>query len=296
MAAVPDSVRRAKSLLGTFVEITVLDAASADADAAIERAFDAIARVHRLMSFHDPDSDVSRLNFHAASEAVAVDPWTYQVLEAAMDFHARSAGAFDVTVAPVLQQIGLLPHHDRERHSASTGEPVIGAVELLPGDSVRFRHPAIRIDLGGIAKGYAVDRAVETLKGLGVERGVVNAGGDLAGFGPQPHVVEIRDPGSPGRIISRASIRDQALASTAGRFDPSESLAVPGLAVIDPSTLQRVETFLGATVRADGCMTADALTKIVMVASEASPAILQHYQAAAMLVHRDGAVRVTDNW
>ena len=296
MATVPDSLRRAKSLLGTFVEITILDATPVHAEDAIEQAFDAIARVHRLMSFHDPDSDVSRLNSKAASEAVTVDPWTYQVLAASIDFHRRSAGAFDIAVAPVLQQMGLLPHHDREWHSPSADGQIIGAIELLPGNSVRFQHSAIRIDLGGIAKGYAVDRAVETLKGLGMQRGLVNAGGDLAGFGPDSHVVDIRDPGSPDRILSRVAICDQALASTAGRFDPSQSLAVPGLAVIDPTTLRRVDTFLGATVRANSCMTADALTKIVMVASEASPSILQHYQAAAMLVHRDGAVRVTDDW
>jgi thiamine biosynthesis lipoprotein len=296
MATVPDSVRRAKSLLGTFVEITILDATPVNADDAIEQAFDAIARVHRLMSFHDPDSDVSRLNSQAASEAVTVDPWTYQVLEASIDFHRRSAGAFDIAVAPILQQLGLLPHHDRERYSPSADGQIIGIIELLPGNGVRFQHSAIRIDLGGIAKGYAVDRAVETLKGLGMRCGLVNAGGDLAGFGPNTHVVDIRDPGSPGRVMSRVAICDQALASTAGRFDPSESLAVPGLAVIDPTTLQRVDTFLGATVRANSCMTADALTKIVMLASEASPSILQHYEAAAMLVHRDGAVRVTDNW
>jgi thiamine biosynthesis lipoprotein len=296
MATVPDSVRRAKPLLGTFVEITVPDAAPVDVDDAIEQAFGAIARVHRLMSFHDPDSDVSRLNSRAATEAVAVDPWTYQVLQAAIDFQQRSAGAFDITVAPVLQQIGLLPHHGREPFSAAADGPMIGAIELLSENGVRFQHSAIRIDLGGIAKGYAVDRAVETLKRLGVRSGLVNAGGDLAGFGPDAHVVDIRDPGCPGRILSRATICDQALASTAGSFDLSISLAVPALAVIDPATLKPVDTFQGATVRAHSCMIADALTKIVMVAGENSPPILQHYQAAAMLVHRDGAVRVTDNW
>jgi thiamine biosynthesis lipoprotein len=267
MAIVPDSVRRAKSLLGTFVEITVLDAPPIDVDDAIERAFDAIARVHRLMSFHDPDSDVSRLNFRAASEAVAVDPWTYEVLEASIDFHRRSAGAFDIAVAPVLQQMGLLPRHDRERQSSATDEQMTGVIELLPENGVRFQHAAVRIDLGGIA-----------------------------GFGPDTHVVDIRDPGCPGRILSRATIRDQALASTAGSFDLSKSPAVPGLAVIDPTTRKQIDTFQGATVRANSCMIADALTKIVMVASETSPSILQHYQAAAMLVHRDGAIRVTDNW
>jgi len=98
MAIAPDNIRRAKPLLGTFVEITVLNATVPDVNVAIEHAFGAIARVHRLMSFHDPESDVSRLNFHAASGLVVVDSWTFQVIEASVDFHRRSAGAFDIAI------------------------------------------------------------------------------------------------------------------------------------------------------------------------------------------------------
>src|SRR5215475_1309523 len=92
------SLRRARPLLGTFVEIVVSGA-----------AFAVVARVHRLMSFHDPDSDVSRLNRDAAKGPVAVDPWTFQVLQIAEDLRRRSAGVFDVAVASALQAIGLLP-------------------------------------------------------------------------------------------------------------------------------------------------------------------------------------------
>ena len=89
MATAPDRLRRAKPLLGTFVEIAAAHAAPDLMESAVEDAFNAIARVHRCMSFHDPASDVSRLNQHAAAGAVTVDPWTFQVLEAAVD-DARS--------------------------------------------------------------------------------------------------------------------------------------------------------------------------------------------------------------
>src|SRR3974390_1282514 len=112
MAMASDSVRRARPLLGTFVEI----AASGDAqalDAAVEAAFGAVTKVHHLMSFHDPASDVSRLNRDAGDEDVAIDAWTYEVIGAAVDLHRRSHGAFDITIAPALQRLGLPPAPER---------------------------------------------------------------------------------------------------------------------------------------------------------------------------------------
>jgi len=110
-----DSILRARPLLGTFVEIAAAGVARSDLEAAVEAAFAAVATVHRLMSFHDPASDVSRLNRaapvlgRARGRAVPVHPFTWQVLAAAADMSWRSAGLFDITVAPVLQRMGLLP-------------------------------------------------------------------------------------------------------------------------------------------------------------------------------------------
>src|SRR5215468_3944689 len=109
MEAAPVSIRRARPLLGTFVEIAAVGQTFDAAEAAVEAAFAAVAMVHRLMSFHEADSDVSRLNRDAASGAVRVHDWTYELLQAALDLHRRSAGTFDISVAPALQQLGLLP-------------------------------------------------------------------------------------------------------------------------------------------------------------------------------------------
>src|SRR5215510_6543589 len=138
MGTASDRLRRARPLLGTFVEIAVAHAAPDVMEAAVEDAFDAIARVHRRMSFHDPASDVSRLNTHAAAGAVTVDPWTFEVLEAAVELHRRSAGVFDVGVAPVMQKVGLLPGSRSARPPGplATDDDLI---ELLPGHRVRFR-------------------------------------------------------------------------------------------------------------------------------------------------------------
>src|ERR1700687_3137421 len=85
---------------------------------AIEAAFAAVAKVHGLMSFHEATSDLGRLNSEASARPVGVHAWTFRVLEAAVELHRRSAGAFDIAVAPILQDLGLLPPDERQARSA----------------------------------------------------------------------------------------------------------------------------------------------------------------------------------
>jgi thiamine biosynthesis lipoprotein len=290
MEAAPVSIRRARPLLGTFVEIAVDGQTFDAAEAAVEAAFAAIATVHRLMSFHEAGSDVSRLNRGAALGAVRVHDWTYQVLEAARDLHRRSGGMFDISVAPALQRLGLLP--------GGPGQKARGheAIQLLAENRVRFADPSVKIDLGGIAKGFAVDRAVEALLGQGIAEGLVNAGGDLRVFGPRSHAVDIRDPRQPDRALYRVALRDAALASSAGRFDPTCSRHALFSGVIDPATAMPVRSIIGATVCAPSCVIADALTKVVMNAGECAAAILEHYGANALFVSARGQVHITADW
>src|SRR4249920_305763 len=139
------SVRRARPLLGTFVEITVTGQPAAALHVAVDDAFAAIATVHRLMSFHEAASDVSRMNRHAATTAVVVHPWTYDVLTTAADLHRRSDGVFDVAVAPALQALGMLPRAP-ERIPMMAPPRAGSAIELLPHHRVRFAPPGVRID------------------------------------------------------------------------------------------------------------------------------------------------------
>lgn len=290
------SVRRARPLLGTFVEITASGGAHPAAlEAAVEQAFEAVSTVHRLMSFHRPGSDLDRLNREAGQRAVPVHPWTWQVLEAALDLHRRSAGVFDIAVAPVLEELGLLP---RSLACAEDAQPALsrtGAVELGAGHRVRFLQPGTRIDLGGIAKGFAVDRAMKVLRRGGVTRGLVNAGGDLASFGQHPFSVHVRDPRDASRWMCRVALQEGALASS-GCSGPFGNADVAPSAVIDPGTGRPVHAVHGATVRAPTCMVADALTKVVMIAGEAAFPVLAHYGADAMFLPAAGDLCLTRGW
>ena len=298
MAIASDSVRRSRPLLGTFVEITVLDARQPNVTDAIEHAFETVARVHRLMSFHDPDSDVSRLNFRVGSEVIGVDPWTYEVLEALADLHRRSAGAFDITVAPALQDIGLLPRHDRELSPRPAARQQVDAIELLPENRVRFRHPSVGIDLGGIAKGYAVDRGIHILQRLGIKHALVSAGGDSRIIGDRfgkPWIVGIRHPDRKDEVIARLPLVDTAI-STSGDYERYyDEDGVRYHHIIDPRTGHSARAVRSATILAATATRSDGLSKTAFVLG--AEAAIKIYEGLgdvdAILVQPDGKVLYT---
>ena len=162
--------------------------------------------------------------------------------------------------------------------------------------TLRFDNDQVRIDLGGIAKGFAVDRALEVLRRFDIPCGIVNAGGDLATFGTNPHTINIRSPRNPGRIICSVDVANQALASSARRFDPFQAEDTASSAVIDPARLRPAHAVDGVSVRAPSCMIADALTKLVMICGTDAGELLEHYDAAALVIAPDGNLQITSTW
>ena len=295
MRSASSSTRRARPLLGTFVVIATGEAASPGLDAVLDAAFDAVATVHSLMSFHEPSSDVSRLNREAGRGAVVVHDWTFEVLQAALDLDGRSGGVFDIAIAPALQRLGRLPvHAGQPQPDAGTGKA--GGFLLLDGNRVRFSGPEVSVDLGGIAKGYAVDRALAQLRRAGLASAHVNAGGDQAVFGGEPSEVHIRDPRQPGRLMTSIALYNGAVASSGGSFDPVTSAHPGDSAVIDPTTGQSGNAIAGASVCAPTCMIADALTKVVMLMGQKSTGLIEDYRASALLVSANGEICATSNW
>lgn len=276
MRATCATVRRARPLLGTLVEITI---GAGEPAQAIEAAFDEIALVHRLMSFHEPASDVSRLNRAAPGEPVAVDARTCEVLAAARRFSHESGGAFDVTIGAQLVAAGLLPH------TGAVGEPACchRDLELLAGNRVQRRKAAL-VDLGGIAKGYAVDRAIAVLRHCGVRNALVNAGGDLYTFG-EPRPLHVR-AGDASHCFRLGRVANIAVASSSGAYAGGE--AEP---LVDPRRKMLRRWRKAVTVMASSCMAADALTKVVRLAPRRVRGMLERHGAQALLIDRRG-VRV----
>jgi thiamine biosynthesis lipoprotein len=289
-----DSVIRARPLLGTFVEITAWGSDGRQLESAVDAAFASIERVHGLMSYHEPNSDVSRLNRANAGAPVVIHEWTAAVLKASIDLQHRSNGLFNIAVGAALERLGLLPSSaSPSAHASDVGQR---AVELLPGHCARWLAPGNAIDLGGIAKGFAVDQAVAVLRLSGAVGGVVNAGGDLFAFGPDERVVGIRDPRNPARLMSLTKLRQAALASTALGFDPMTTDQASLSSIIDPRSGEPVLTMSGATVRAPSCMIADALTKVIMIGGQDASGVLEHYGASGLFMTRNGDVLATADW
>ncbi len=247
--------RRARPLLGTIVDVCCVGSA-----AKVEAAFGAISKVHRLMSFHDLASDISRLNREALRRTVIVDPWTWRVLKAAQRFACESDGVFDVTAA---------------QSSRGSWRDIV----LEENCAVRFRRRIV-VDLGGIAKGFAVDGAVEALKTNRVAGGIVNAGGDIRVFGSMSRQLHLRSPVSPTQFSGTLRVRNRAVATSATYFAPN--------ALINGQSRRGITSSLSVTTTAGDCMTADALTKIVFALREKAAPLLQRYRADALIIDRDG--------
>src|SRR5690349_2361808 len=156
-------IRRCRPLLGTLVEITAFGRNQLQLEHAIDAAFGNVAKVQRLMSYHDPRSDVSHMNRAAFSESVIVHPWTWRVLEAAQEFARESDGIFSIAIAPILARWRYLPSQRSRADATATWRDI-----FLRKDCRIFFRRKLTVDLGGIAKGFAVDRAVEVLQRNGV--------------------------------------------------------------------------------------------------------------------------------
>ncbi|WP_354403055.1 FAD:protein FMN transferase [Variovorax sp. OAS795] len=289
MPSPSSSLRRARPLLGTLVEISAAGG-PAGLQAALDAAFASIETIDRLMSFHAPASDVSRINAAGADCEVCVDPQTFRVLQFARELGEISGGAFDITIADVLMRGGLLPRHAALGLSNAAAADFQDLV-LRPGDRVRWRRKGW-IDLGGIAKGYAVDCAIGALRAHGVASGVVNAGGDLRFFG-EPQPVDVRHPDAPGARVRLGVFRDGAVATSSGYFSDRTGTAEGSAAepLVDPVRRACVRWRQSVTVVAADGMTADALTKVVRLAPEGAPRILERFGAQAIVIDGRGVRR-----
>ena len=241
--------RRARPLLGTLVEVGVLAPAGGHSQAAIDAAFSAIQLAQDGLSRFDPQSDLSRFHALRRGERLVLRPVTRHVLAAAQALHLASAGLFDISLG-----------------SAPDGW-------ALDGDALVKDHGSVRLDLGGIGKGHAVDLAVQALVDHGCRAGWVNAGGDLRAFGDVAAPVHLRDE-QRGGVRRFALLRDGAFATSA--FGPGRRAQLAGSRGVGGQAAH-------ASVAAPLCLWADALTKIVALSGDVDHPLLARYGARAWL-------------
>ena len=261
--------------MGTVVEIKVWASDDAKAREAIGEAFDEISRIERLMTTWRDDSDISRVNAAAGLTAVVVSPETLECVARSLDYSRRSHGAFDVTYYALK---GLWKFD--EDLEAKLPKPadvkrrikLIDYRKLIVDDQKRtlfLREKGMAINLGGIAKGYAVDRATAILRKHGFKDAIVQAGGDLmlAGTkGGKPWQAGIRDPrGERDDYFAVAAVSDHAF-STAGDYE--RFFFIKGKRyhhIIDPKTGYPATAARSVTIWAPDATTADGLDDAVLI-------------------------------
>lgn len=269
--------RHAQLWLGTLVEIAVEARPGRSPAAGIAAAFAAVARVHRALSLHDPQSELARVNRNARSQAQPVSADLRAVLSCALEVASRSGGAFDPTVGGRVAELGFLPPQAHSERVVSWRD-----VELTPR-GVRFARPLV-LDFGGIAKGYAVDCAIDALREHGVVAGCVNAGGDLRVFGNRSELVHVRTGGRRSVIMPLAMVSEAAVATSSyggQRRRIGGRWATP---LIDPRGRLPMMSTRTVSVVAPTCMVADALTKVVALRGGAAAGALIVYGASANLL------------
>jgi len=268
-------------IMGTFARIVVMAPDEATGQACIRKAFEAQKQVDQLMSYHRDDSELARINAQAYVRPVKIHAQTLAVLQKALEISARSQGAFDVTVGPRL---------DLEKRAAEANTPPsaqaiqealakVGWDKLLldPNEStIRFTVPGMRIDLGGIAKGFAIDQSIRALQAHGALGAMVDIGGDIRCFGQAPPgkqhwAIGLQDPQVAAddtdaqRIVLILKLTDLAI-TTSGHY--RRFTVIDGKKtshIIDPHTGQGSDKLSSVTIMAPDAITADALATAVSV-------------------------------
>jgi thiamine biosynthesis lipoprotein len=291
-------VRRVVPGMGTLLEVAVVHPDPRFAEAAVDAAINAMAAVERLMTRFEASSDIGRLNTQPTREAVLVTRPTATVIRAALEWAQASGGAFD----PCLGRVSELwdVEHRRTPPPAAeyrrlAGRQLYRSLDLdtwHARPAARRTDPDVHVDLGGIAKGYAVDQAVATLRDWGIGQALVNAGGDLYALGEsergEPWRIGVRDPRDPARLMAVISLADRAVATSGDYFRYFEYRGRRYHHLLDPETAApRLTDEHSVSVAAATCMEADAAATAVfgMEPGRAARLLEVHAPGAELVSH-----------
>jgi len=262
---------REEAIMGTRCAVELWATDRAAGNAAIEAVLADMRRVDLLMSTYKPESEISRVNANAAREPVAVTAELFGLLQTAQQYSALSKGAFDITYASVGYLYDYRQHFHPDEKTIAAALPSVDyrQLKLDPANrTVSFGKPGMRIDLGGIAKGYAVDRGIEILKARGFAHAMVNAGGDTRVSGDRfgkPWIVGIRHPDRKDEVALRIPLTDAAF-STSGDYERFfDEGGVRYHHIIDPKTGHSPHAVRSVTIIASNATRTDGLSKTVFI-------------------------------
>jgi thiamine biosynthesis lipoprotein len=261
---------------------------------ALEAGLDEVDRIDRLMSHYKPESPLSTINREAAHHPVAVDPELFNFIKRSMEYSQQSGGAFDITVGPLMKAWGFFrgDGHLANPDELTAARARVGTHHVLLDEgarTIRFDTEGVQLDLGGIAKGYAVDRVVEILRQRQIAAALVSAGGSTVyGLAAPPGrngwTVSIQDPIESAKTAHEVLLNNRSV-SVAGSSEKSfEAGGIRYSHIMDPRSGQPVQGILSVVVLTATGTDGDALDDALFVLGpEKSRAYLQHHRDAEAL-------------
>jgi FAD:protein FMN transferase len=273
-----------KYAMGTVFEIAAYDQASEHGSGAIEKALEEVVRIDELFSNYKPESALSQLNRSAHFEPQRVPPDLYRVIAESLQYSRLTNGKFDISVAPLVDlwkaalSGGAIP--SVEQQNRVRGCVGYEKIALIPPDKVTFHSPCLRLDLGAVGKGYAVDRAAEVLRSWGIHNALINAGGStLLAMGAPPGksawLLHLRDPSD--KLDPQVMLNDQSV-STSEQTPPSLLGKDSAGHIIDPDTGTLLRTDFAVSVIAKTGSATDGLsTSLLLVGPEKGKVLASHF-------------------
>ena len=296
-----ESVAYRRILMGTMVEVTILDGDSARFDSAVKAAYQEIKGLETLFSSYKSLSDVSKISLNAGRGPINVSAEVATVTAAALDMARLTGGAFDPTVGSLAGVWGFSGETKKVPEAADIERllPFVdykGVTVDLDASTVELKRRGMAFNLGGIAKGYIVGRAVEALKERGVERAIIKAGGDMFAFNTTgkdlPFIIGIRDPREEGALIGSAHFAEGAIATSGDyeRFFIEDGTRYHH--ILDPSTGYPAKGTRSVTIVAADPTQADVLsTSVFVMGAVKGMALIERLdEVEGLIIDSDGAI------
>jgi thiamine biosynthesis lipoprotein len=259
-------------IMGTRITVELWSDDRPKAEEAIDALLDEMRHIDESMSTYKPTSEVSQVNAKAADGPMKISKELFDLLVKAKEYSVITDGAFDITYASVGYMYNFPKHIRPTDAQISKALPAVNYKHVLldaKNQTVQFTQKGVRIDLGGIAKGYSVDCGIDVLKAHGITRAYVSAGGDSRIIGDRfgkPWVVGIRDPRKgEGEVIKRVPLIDAAI-STSGDYERFfDEDGVRYHHIIDPHTGHSASKVRSATIIGPYATRTDGLSKTAFV-------------------------------
>jgi thiamine biosynthesis lipoprotein len=289
---------RTEAIMGTRIYVQVWSEDPAKGNEAMDAVMAEMHRIDDLMSHYKPESELSQINQRGNTEAVQVDKELFDLIKLSTHYSQITEGAFDITYASVGYLYDYPNHIHPNDVQIKSALPAVNWRNLLLDEAhhtVRFEHPGMKIDLGGIGKGYAVDRCIDILKARGFQHALVTAGGDSRFLGDhmgRPWLAAIRHPDNPQLVVTRIPLSDSAV-STSGDYERYfDEDGVRYHHIIDPHTGHSASKVRSATVIAPTATQTDGMSKTAFVlgAQKALEIINRMPEYDAVFVTPDGQV------